>query len=150
MNREQKLERWAEREITRNINHIILENDDGGILAFGKYDITPSGQHVTVSLGQDVLARLHDRRTALSWCVAHRKHLVGFGIHIAAIDERYQMLRNDLDLMQRRYRRCRDSQRRELLRAKLQQLEYRVRMLQDELTKCAVKAKYLQLRGFEK
>lgn len=149
MTRDQKLESWAKREITRNINHIILENDHGHILAFGRYDIAPTESGVTVSLNNETLAMLHDRRTALSWCVAHRKHLLDFMLHIEAIDTRYRVLRNDLDLMQRKLSRCRDGYRREILAAKREYLESKAKLFQDELTKCAVKAKYLQLRGFE-
>lgn len=150
MTREQKLERWAEREIERNLNHIILENDNGSILAFGRYDIVPCDTGVTVSWeGQDPRC-FTDRKTALSWCVADHKRLLDFSIHIQAIDARYRVMRDDLDGMQRRLRQCRDPQRQELLWAKVQHRQWHVRLLKDELEKCAVKAKYLQLRGFEK
>jgi hypothetical protein len=149
MTREQKLERWAEREITRNINHIILENDDGSILAFGRYDIQPHDQGVTVRIDQQ-LAQFHDRRTALSWCVAQHKRLLHFGIHIQAIDQRYRTQRSDLECLQQQIRNCRNVERRNILRAKLQNRQWHVQTLRNELEKCAVKAKYLQLRGFEK
>jgi len=150
MNREQKLERWAEREITRNINHIILENDDGGILAFGKYDIVPVDQGVVVSKHNQVVAQFVNRRTALSWCVADHRGMLHFGIHIRALDQKYRGLRDDVDATQRKARRCGNTQQRDVLIAKIQHKEWYLKLLQDDLEKCAIKAKYLQLRGFEK
>jgi len=150
MNREQKLERWAEREITRNIDHIILEKDDGSILAFGQYDIVPTEQGVSVSKDNQLLAQFAYRKTALSWCVAHRRKLLNLDIHIRTLDQRYRDLRDDIDATQRNYRRCRDPVRQDLLSAKMQHKQWHIRLLQDDLEKCAIKAKYLQLRGLEK
>ena len=39
MTREQKLERWAEREIQRNLHNLILDSDQGRVLAFGRWEI---------------------------------------------------------------------------------------------------------------
>jgi hypothetical protein len=150
MTREQKLERWAEREITRNINHIILERPDGSILAFGQYEICPMGRGVTVSRNSQGLGNFTDRKTALTWCVARHRKMLNFSTHIRVLDQRYRGLLDDVQTMQLNYRRCRDPDRRDTLLAKVHHKQWHLQMLQDELEKCAIKAKYLQLRGFEK
>ena len=37
MTREQKLEAWAERELKRNIDSIIVDDGSGALVVFGKY-----------------------------------------------------------------------------------------------------------------
>ena len=42
MNQDQKLERFAERELRKNIDKLIIEDDEGGLIAFGKYYVKSS------------------------------------------------------------------------------------------------------------
>jgi hypothetical protein len=49
MTQEQKLDAWAERELKRNIDSIILDDGTGSLVVFGKYRIQPQGTRFQVS-----------------------------------------------------------------------------------------------------
>lgn len=148
MTQEQKLERWAQREILRNINHLILEDDDGSILAFGCYDIRPESRSVAVYRDGALLNRFATRAVALSWCVAQHKNLITFGNHIEILDHQCRRVRADIRATKHMEQMLSDPDRREVLRSKIQNKQWYFNMLDSDLAKCVEKAKYLQLRGF--
>jgi hypothetical protein len=41
MTRDQKLERFAERELKRVYTELIIDDEHGGYVAFGRYHVTP-------------------------------------------------------------------------------------------------------------
>ena len=55
MTQDQKLEAWAERELKRNIDSIIIDNGEGGIVVFGKYCIQPQGTRYQVNTWDKVI-----------------------------------------------------------------------------------------------
>lgn len=149
MTREQKLERWAEREIERNIDHIILEHQNGSILAFGRYDIRPSNTGVTVWLNDENLGSFSSRKIALSWCVAHRRNMINFYTHLEALDRRGSDLLADITFSKRSAAQARNSATRSIINDKIQTKLWQANMIRCELEKYVHKAKYIQLRGFE-
>lgn len=147
MTREQKLTRWAERELRRNINHLILDGPDGAILAFGVYSITPQTDGVHVSNGFDIDEWFQDRRTALSWCVARRLNLPGLAEHIRTLSQNRMNIAQDIRNARQRASRCQSAEYQDLVLTKLQSKIFTLRTIDSELEKCVYRAKYLQLRG---
>ena len=147
MTRDQKLQRWAEREIERNINHLILDDQDGCLLAFGEYSIVPCEDHVQVLRNGELLGCFSSRRIALSWCVSQRKKLLQLSERIDHTDAAVRALRQDIRARRALAARIRDRQQARVIMDKLQQKQWYMHMLQNELEKCAERAKYLQLRG---
>jgi len=148
MTREQKLERWAEREITRNIDHIILDHTDGGLLAFGIYDIKPLKHCAQVWRDNELLITVSNRYVALCWCVAHRKNILNLMHEIQHLDQQRSYIRNDLVVMLLNQRQARTCEFDETLEIKIQNKQWYENMLDCQLEKCLSRAKYLQLRGF--
>ena len=101
MTREQKLHRWAQREITHHIDNIILDDWQGGMLAFGRYEIQPGDQEFVVTRDRETLARFTTRRVALSWCVADNKHIWDLRQRIEMLDQRRRRLNQDIDARKR-------------------------------------------------
>ena len=120
MTREQKIHRWAERELQRNINHLILEHDDGGLLAFGTYDIRRNNAVITVYQNSEPMGEFGSRRVALSWCVAHRRNLCDFTQQIQILDQQQRRLCQDLENDNRRRNQVKNSWFHELITYKIQ------------------------------
>jgi len=147
MTRDQKLQRWAERELQRNIDHLILDDQDGRILAFGVFSIVPDGNGALVLQDGETRARFSSRKMALSWCVAQRRSLLNFSDHMRLLDQTAQQLRQDIRASRAQVSNARDRDFAQLLLDKIQNKQWYVSMLDCELEKCAQRAKYLQLRG---
>ena len=147
MTREQKLHRWAQREITHHIDNIILDDWQGGMLAFGRYEIQPGDQEFVVTRDRETLARFTTRRVALSWCVADNKRIWDLRQRIEMLDQRRRRLNQDIDARKRAQSRASDWFRRSLAQDKLQNRHYQLANTNFELEKCLARAKYLQLRG---
>lgn len=149
MNTEQKFTRWAERELLHNIDHLILDQDDGNILAFGTYEIRPSNPGAEVWHGNEKIGAFSNRNVALSWCVAHHKKMHEFVLEIGMLDQHLVHLLADISNSRQQQRRIKDFTSWEILTCKIQNKESYVKMLESQLTKCLRRAKYLQLRGFK-
>ena len=85
MNQEQKIERWAERELQRNIHTIIIDDEEGGYIVFGKYHITPESNRFIVNTWDKEIHRFANKRTAISWCVADRVNHLNFLKHFHSL-----------------------------------------------------------------
>jgi predicted RNase H-like nuclease (RuvC/YqgF family) len=149
MNTEQKFARWAERELIRNIDHLILDQDDGSILAFGIYEIRPCAVGAEVWHDGEKLGQFSNRNVALSWCVAHHKNLLPFAQEIGFLDQHLSDLQADIAWSRCQQRQIRDLSTWEILNCKIQNKQSYAKMLEGQLTKCLRRAKYLQLRGFK-
>jgi hypothetical protein len=147
MNVELKLKRWAERELQRNLDHLILEDDDGGLLAFGSYDIQRRDSVITVCQNSELLGEFGSRRVALSWCVAHHRNLYDFTQQIQVLDRQQRRLHQDLENENRRCNRAKNNWLHELITYKMQNKQQYLKNIENELEKCVRRAKYLQLRG---
>jgi predicted RNase H-like nuclease (RuvC/YqgF family) len=149
MTPDQKFARWAERELLHNIDHLILDKDDGNILAFGAYEIRPGPGRVEVWKNTEKLCEFSSRNVALSWCVADYQKLPDFALEIHYLDSHLRDLLIDITNSQTQRRHIREFESWEILTCKIQNKQNYVKMLESQLTKCLRRAKYLQLRGFK-
>jgi hypothetical protein len=150
MKKEQKLERFAEREFQRNLHTMIIEDKDGGYIAFGRYRIIPNGYRVDVlTLSEDLAGSFSNKRTAISWCVADKYNQLNLAANIKNLDIKKQSMENDLYVTRSQADRSRNTDFTEVVLTKLQPKVERLSLLNNELEKCLNSAKYLQLRGFQ-
>ena len=96
MTREQKLERFAERELKRNINSLILDNGDGSIVVFGRYYIEPVDTRFKVSTWDTVVHCFSSKKTAMSWCTADKYNYFNLSNMILVLDRKKQTLAADI------------------------------------------------------
>ena len=91
MTREQKLERWAEREVRRNIHTMIVNDETGGYVAFGRYHLRPADQLFEVyTPGDNLIGVFSNKRTAISWCVADNHNQLRLAQSIKTLDTKKQ------------------------------------------------------------
>lgn len=148
MNEEQKLEKWAERELKRNLAHLIVSDDDGGFIAFGKYHIGPAKIGFTVSTFSTEIHTFMNKRHAISWCVADHNDQIMLAHRIKALDEKKQILSADLQVRRLLSENGRTDGFCEVVSMKIQPKIETLNMLNSELEKCMSLAKYLQIKGF--
>jgi hypothetical protein len=148
MNKEQKLERFAEREIKRNMDSLIIPDEDGGYIAFGRYFLKPSEQGVTVSNRSQDVHVFMNKRHAISWCVADHNNHINLAIRILTLDTKKRMVNSDVQLRRSIAERSRSESFYENINLKLQPKIDVLNMLNNELEKCINSAKYLQIKGF--
>ena len=147
MTHEQKLEHWAQREILRNLDHMIL--DQGGrTLMYGRYLVEKTGSGVAVWRGSDVLGEFTNRRAAVSYCVADRQRDYNLARRILQLDTTKRMLGAHIEARTGVADRTASSRVRDVIATKLQHKQSNYRTVMDQLEKCISRAKYLQLRGF--
>jgi len=149
MTRDQKLERWAERELQRNINNLIIENDNGSVLAFGRWEISPKNNYVQVR-ENDQEYKFSSKRSAISWCVASKLQSHRLKLDIEYHDSHRLRLLTDIRAQKQLAKNSKNHDYRELVLTKIQGQQYRLRDAERELRKSTNQAKYLQLRGFAK
>jgi len=148
MNSEEKLERFAEREFRKNLHNIILDDDEGGWIAFGKYKISPAGLDFTVETTDNYVSRFTSKRTAISWCVADRFHQYKLANEILNLDNKKRLTSADIQTRQATARNSRSENFAEIVETKIQPKIEMLKSVSAELEKCVNSAKYLQLRGF--
>jgi hypothetical protein len=151
MTRDQKLERFAERELKRVYTELIIDDEHGGYVAFGRYHVKPNPVGFAVYYhSDDLVSVFSSKRTAMSWCVADHLQQHRLAQNIRILDNKKQTLTADIH--------CRNGQAdgsnrpefREMVRTKLAPKIENLTLLNQELEKCLNSAKYLQLRGFAK
>jgi hypothetical protein len=148
MNKEQKLERWAEKEIQRNIHNMIVSDDRGGFIAFGKYWLQPTDCGYLVKTWSDDVHEFSNKKTAISYCIADNNNLINLAIRIRTLDAKQQLLANDIHCRQLQ---CNQTRRQEFyddVATKVEPTITRHRAILGELEKCINMAKYIQIRGF--
>jgi hypothetical protein len=144
----QKLERWAEKELVRNIKHLIIDDETGAYVAFGKYYLEPSNTGCSVSTWDRHIHTFANRRTAISWCVADKYHQYNLANNILVLDSKRQQISADLHCRRSQAQHGRSEDFYETVNTKIQPKEILLDSVQIELEKCINSAKYLQLRGF--
>ena len=150
MTRDQKLERWAERELKRVYTEIIIDDEQGGYVAFGRYHLRPESGGFAVYHSDDLVATFSSKRTAMSWCVADRLQQYRLAQNIRILDIKKQSLTADIHCRRGQAERSVKPEFREMVRTKLAPKIENLTLLNQELEKCLNSAKYLQLRGFAK
>ena len=150
MNKQQKIERWAQREVLRNIHTIIIDDDQGGYVAFGRYYLKPAAQLVEVyNLSNDLLGTFSSKRTAMSWCVAEKHGQLRLADSIRNLDIKKQNLSADIECRRQLADRSSNRDFTESVLTKLQSKVQSQAHVHRELEKCLNSAKYIQLRGFQ-
>ena len=149
MNKQDKLERFAEQEIKRNIHTLIVPDDNGGYVAFGQYHLVPDTQGYRVyTLTSDVSSLFSNKRSALGWCVADRYNQLNLAQNIRILDQKKQILEADIHCRRTTAERSKTQDFYETVNTKIQPKIDKYNSLNAELEKCLNSAKYLQIRGF--
>lgn len=148
MTKDQKLERWAKKEIRSNLHNMIINDDQGGYIAFGKYYIAPNRTSYEVRRYSDIAGKFGSKRSAISWCVADNLEQLNLAREILVLDSKKQLVGADLNVRQALAHRSRNADFQETVTNKLQRKLDTYQGISAELEKCINLAKYLQLRGF--
>ena len=150
MTREQKLERFAERELKRVYTELIIDDEHGGYVAFGRYHLRPTHQAFEVyTQGNNLVGTFSNKRTAISWCVADNNNQLQLAQSIRQLDTKKQILSADIKCRRYLADRSRDNGFSEIVLTKLQPKVLQHTWVDQELEKCLNSAKYIQLRGFQ-
>ena len=148
MNKTQKLEKFADREIKNLQDKLIVPDGRGGYTAFGKYHIVPKKEHVVVYVKDQETLEFGNKRTAMSWCVADRLQKYSLARNIHNLDNKRRSLAADIHCRQQIAKQSRSADFSESVNTKVQRkLDY-INVLESELEKCLNSAKYWQLKGF--
>ena len=148
MTKDQKVEQWAERELKRNLRSIILEDDDGTMVVFGKYFIQPRDTGVMVSTRYQEMHCFSSKKTAMSWCTADHQGYYNLSNLILLLDCKKQTLAADIYCRKKIGGRGRHENFNEIINMKIQPKVDCLNAVNSELEKCVNQAKYLQIRGF--
>ncbi len=149
MNKQAKLERFAEQELKRNLHAIIVPDDEGGYIAFGQYHLVPAASGYRVhTLTSDSSMLFSNKKSAISWCVADRYNQLNLAQNIRILDQKKQILEADINCRRTAAERSRTQGFYEIVNTKIQPKLDRYNSLTAELEKCLNSAKYLQIRGF--
>jgi hypothetical protein len=149
MTKQDKLERFAEQELKRNLHTMIVPDDNGGYVAFGNYRLIPETQGFrvyTVTSDNDTL--FSNKRSALGWCVADRYNQLNLAQTIRVLDQKKQILQADIYCRRTTAERSSKQSFYETVNTKIQPKLDTYNSLNAELEKCLNSAKYLQIRGF--
>lgn len=150
MTRDQKLERFAERELKRVYTELIIDDEQGGYVAFGRYHLQPNDDSFAVYHSDDLVSTFSSKRAAMSWCVADHLQQYRLAQNIRILDNKKQSLTADIHCRRGQADRSNRPDFREIVRTKLAPKIENLTLLNQELEKCLNSAKYLQLRGFAK
>jgi len=148
MNKEQKIENWAEREIRRNMHQLIIDDAQGGYIVFGKYYLEPKPQGFAVSTRTKTIHNFASKRSAVSWCVADHVNHLNLANQILVLDRKQQILSNDINTRRALSNRSRTEDFAEIVNTKMQPKISQHEMVTAELEKCINSAKYIQIKGF--
>ena len=96
MTQEQKLDAWAERELKRNIDSIIIDDGTGSLVVFGKYRIQPQGTRFQVSTWDKAIHLFSTKKTAMSWCTTDHQQQYNLSNQILVLDRKKQSLAADI------------------------------------------------------
>jgi len=146
--KQEKLERFAERELKRNMHAMIIEDDEGALIAFGKYRITSQTSGYLVSSWDRDIHCFSSKRIAVSWCSAENSNQYQLSNELLILDRKKQSLGADIHVRRNMGERGRTQDFYETVITKIQPKIDQYNLVSSELEKCVISAKYLQLRGF--
>ena len=148
MTKQQKLERWAEKEIRRNLEHLIVPNEQDGYIVFGRYQIEPDNSGVKVTTLDDTVYHFGSKRSAVSWCVADKQNKINLATQILVLDRKQNNLAADIQCRKSQATRGKTEEFYEIVNTKIQPKIAQQASVTAELEKCIKMAKYMQIRGF--
>ena len=149
MNTEDKLDRWAQRELERHLDKIIVQDAEGKLFAFGRYVIVSDilGAKV-MKYGSDV-AVFTSKASAMTWCVADQNNRLTLAHKVRTLDLTKRMLQQDLDMRRAAAERSRNADFRERVLTKISTKQSQLNQVRTELTELMSQAKYIQLQGLQ-
>lgn len=148
MNKQKKLEAFAQKEIVNLTDKLIVDDGRGGILAFGKYKIVPTNYKFIVDIKNQDPMTFGSRRSALSWCIADQHNQLNLARIIHVLDTKKHVLAADIHCRQTLAKRSKHEDFYEDVSTKIQCKIDRLEAVDAELEKCLNSAKYIQIRGF--
>lgn len=149
MIRNKKVEVWAERELSKYLQHLIIPEPNRTISVFGKFVLVPKTAEVRVYENRDLRAVLSDTRTAISWCVAQKYRRITLAQQIVQLDHALRITAQDIQQRQKLAYRSKRQEFKNVVLTKLQtKMQYQSTVAQ-QLEKCIGLTKYLQLKGFQ-
>jgi hypothetical protein len=147
MTRNQKLERWANQELPRHVDAMILEQD-GQYLVWGEYLLEPSKHGCPVWIKNQLVHVFANKRVAMSWCTASKYRQRRLADQIIELDITRHDLISEIQQRQTNIQRSQRPEFKDLVTVKLQPTQDKLASTVSELEKCINLAKYLQLKGF--
>jgi hypothetical protein len=148
MTRDQKLEQWAERELKRNIESMIIDAGNGTIVVFGRYYIEPVDTRFRVSTWDREIHCFSSKKTAMSWCTADYRLHYNLSNTILVLDRKKQALTADIYCRKGQADKGKTEDFYEIVNMKVQPKIDQLNSVNSELEKCINQAKYIQIRGF--
>jgi hypothetical protein len=148
MTRDQKLEQWAERELARSIGDMLISDEQGGIIAFGKYYIQPDKTGCAVNTWDRHIHNFSTKRTAMAWCTFDRHQQYNSANTLLVLDRKKQALAADIYCRKTLGERGSHESFYEIINMKIQPKIDQYNSVNNELEKCVNRAKYIQIRGF--
>lgn len=148
MTKDQKLQRFAEHELKRNMSNMIVELAAGSYVVFGKYHLQQNSQGCLVSTENGTVHCFDSKRNAVSWCVADKYNQIILASTILNLDRKKQALAADIHCRQSAGRRSKSDHFYEIINMKVQPKVALLTSVTSELEKCINSAKYMQIRGF--
>jgi hypothetical protein len=109
-----------------------------------------SNNETEVQKNDTVSLRFMDRRSAMSWCVADHVGDYNLARRIENLDQSRAICTRDLKARSQILSRSKTDRFKEAVSTKLAYKRDHLRHIEHELGKCIDRAKYLQLRGFQK
>jgi hypothetical protein len=147
MNHQQKVERWAEKEIRRNLDHLIIY-EGNQLIAFGLYHLEQNDQGWVVSDQDRFIHQFQNKKTAISWCVADKYKRYQLANNILNLDRKKQTIAADIYCRRTLGERSQSESFYETVTAKIQPKIMQYNGITSELENCINQTKYLQIRGF--
>lgn len=148
MNQEEKIELFAEQEFRRNLHKLIVNEPNGNIIVFGRYQIVDEDQKFFVRMLSREELQFSSKRTALSWCIADFKNHLRLANNILNLDRKKQLLAADIYCRKTLANKSRSNDFNELVNTKIQNKIINYQSVKSELEKCLKLAKYMQIKGF--
>ena len=147
VNTEDKIDRWAQRELQRNLDKIIVEDAEGKLFAFGRYVIVPDAQGARVTKYGSHVDIFTSRAAAMTWCVADQHHCINLARKVQVLDLTKRMLQQDLDARRSCAERSRSADFRERVLTKISTKQSQLNQVRAQLAELMSQAKYIQLQG---
>jgi hypothetical protein len=147
VNANDKLERWAQRELERHLSKMIIQDAEGRVFAFGRYVIIWENHSARVIKHGDDVAVFSSKATAMTWCVADQHNRINLARHVRDLDLRKRMLQQDIYTRRTSAERSHSVDFRERTMTKISTKQNQLNQVQKQLEELMHQAKYMQLQG---
>ena len=131
-------------EIKNNL--IVKENNQYNV--FGNYLITPIGLDVEVKFKGVITHHFATLKSAVSWCIADKFRQYSLCQEIKNLDQDQTRLNDDINTTLHILKDLTNIEQKNIVEVKLQNKQLKLDLVHNSLLKCANRAKYWQIRGF--